>query len=535
MKKLKIYFLLVATLSVNFVFGQKFEEEFELVRPYRPILADAVKIRSNPDFNDITINPQPQSYLVMVKRLSENSQINFLGARNYTPTLPEKLAPFYAKLGYGNFAHFLGEVYISSQETKNTQYGASFRHYQAQGNLENQNLSIFKGEAFGRFTLDQNSINAGANFSSDEAFFYGYDNTVFTFSADDVRKKYTQFGADISIKNFRNTDFNYELSAKFYDMKDNQDAAETNLDASVHLNKKFSKFNLGANINLDINEQLDVNVSSNSFVRAQPYIAFKTDKFKLKAGVNVVQEFGDVSNTNIFPVADIDFSLIDEFLNVYGGISGNVYNNSLKNLSDKNRFLRQGVTFNNTREKLFAYGGIRGSLANLVGIKGQITYSELDNMPFYLNDPGVPRTFFVLYDSGTKWSFLGELSFQKATNYNLTFTAQLFSYDLDFESRPWHEPTVKLNANGDFKLTNKIRFGTEVLFVGERFAKIDFLTNDFVTLPSFTDISANISYQINSKFSAYLNANNLLNKSYQKFLNYNNFGLNLLGGLSLKF
>ena len=55
------------------------------------------------------------------------------------------------------------------------------------------------------------------------------------------------------------------------------------------------------------------------------------------------------------------------------------------------------------------------------------------------------------------------------------------------------------------------------------------------TLSGGADLSAGFEYAINKKFSAWLDVNNIFNNKYERWHNYQVYGLNVLGGVIYKF
>ena len=54
-------------------------------------------------------------------------------------------------------------------------------------------------------------------------------------------------------------------------------------------------------------------------------------------------------------------------------------------------------------------------------------------------------------------------------------------------------------------------------------------------LKSCTDLGGNAEYQIITRLSVFLQVSNLLNDKYERWLGYEAYGLNIYGGLRLKF
>ena len=50
-----------------------------------------------------------------------------------------------------------------------------------------------------------------------------------------------------------------------------------------------------------------------------------------------------------------------------------------------------------------------------------------------------------------------------------------------------------------------------------------------------SDLSAGIEFKINNTFSAWMDVNNIFNTKYQRWHNYEVYGLNLIGGVRVNF
>ena len=49
------------------------------------------------------------------------------------------------------------------------------------------------------------------------------------------------------------------------------------------------------------------------------------------------------------------------------------------------------------------------------------------------------------------------------------------------------------------------------------------------------DLSAGVEFKVNKMFSAWLDVNNILNDKYERWHNYQVYGLNVLGGVRVNF
>ncbi|QEC54242.1 TonB-dependent receptor [Anseongella ginsenosidimutans] len=54
----------------------------------------------------------------------------------------------------------------------------------------------------------------------------------------------------------------------------------------------------------------------------------------------------------------------------------------------------------------------------------------------------------------------------------------------------------------------------------------------YEVLDPYADLNFGASYKINTNFGIFLNANNVLNKQYERYLNYQGMGFNMMAGLT---
>src|SRR5690606_30191395 len=116
-------------------------------------------------------------------------------------------------------------------------------------------------------------------------------------------------------------------------------------------NKRISNFNLGLATGVELGNTKDLNTSaSNHLLRLNPYIKLQAGGVKIIAGANLVQEFGTQSAGRIFPTITADFTLIPDFLQIFGEIKGDVNRNTLKDFTDENPFLNSNIHIKNSVE-----------------------------------------------------------------------------------------------------------------------------------------------------------------------------------------
>src|SRR5690606_28347891 len=148
-------------------------EEVEVIRDYRPVLADAVKIRRSPDLSN-TRSFQPKlRYNVLDKRLNLPSGMGQLTIQDLKSTQQGILTNNYAKLGIGNFNSILGELYINTGTDENYQAGFYLKHLSQKGDLEKQKFSEQSLGVFGKSILDRFTVTGELGFNRYGTAFYG--------------------------------------------------------------------------------------------------------------------------------------------------------------------------------------------------------------------------------------------------------------------------------------------------------------------------------------------------------------------------
>ncbi|HEY9559402.1 MAG TPA: hypothetical protein VIR29_01300, partial [Anseongella sp.] len=131
------------------------EEQINVVRAYRPVLAEAVKIRKNPELSD-TNQVRPQlDYLVTDEKLNDNSNPGPVPAQK-PGSVSSTFAPYlYGKAGAGNLGSVLGEIYFNNKQDDNNQYGLFLQHNSAKGDVEYQKYGRTAVGGFGKFNIGQ--------------------------------------------------------------------------------------------------------------------------------------------------------------------------------------------------------------------------------------------------------------------------------------------------------------------------------------------------------------------------------------------
>ena len=537
-------------------------DSFDVVRDYKPILADAVKIRRSPDMtNKRAYMPKLNYGNVPDKKLDINTGLKELTVQELPFTKVQDLTSNYVKLGIGNLGTILGEAYVANEAYENLRFGAFVKHLNQKGALEEQKFSRQEVGVFGRRILDAFTVDGLVGYNRYGTRFYGIPTDINGTTLNPGKEKQVfndiYFTGELTSNFDPNNEEAVSYSAKLdaYTYKDKFEASENSFALSAYLNKRVRTFNVGANVALDINsiggvgENLDK--FKNSVATINPYISFKGTNYTITLGGNIVSEFGEESRFNIFPAAEVDFSLVPGYIHLFGGLNGGVQKISYKALTQINPYLGPNQTFQNQVDRLHIFGGIKGNAGATFGYKAKVIYKSIEGLPLFINDAEAPFRFDLVYDGNEddKASYFGiegEINVRLSKLVNLGGRLNIDGYTMATQDEAWFTPKLRLAANARFNISEKLYIDAEALFHGNSYgATYDYdktltpalIDGTFtkVNIPEFFDLSAGAEYKAMSNLGIFIKANNIFNKEYQRYLYYPRLGFNVIGGVNFSF
>ncbi|MDO7742625.1 MAG: TonB-dependent receptor [Pedobacter sp.] len=528
-------------------------EEIEVVRPYKPILAEAVKLRRSPDLNDVKTYKAKFNYSLTDRKLELNSDINKLYAQEVAAERQTEIINNYVKAGLGSAGTILGEAYINMGRDEALQAGGFFRHFSQEGKLEGQKFNQQQLTVFGRSIGEKAVLSGRVNYERKGLYFYGYDELNPLRNLDPQKQAFNFIEAEGEIVNKYTEDENalsYAAKINGYIWGDQLSAKENVVTINGYVNKRISSFNLGLAASTELGKTKDELTSvSNNLLRLNPYIRLQANGIKITAGINFVQEFGAVSKSRIFPAVTADFTLIPDYLQIFAEVKGDVNRTSMKDLTDENPFLNSNINIKNSVEKFSFSAGIKGTGGPGFGYKARVYRKEITDMPLFVNNFNNFNKFDVIYDFGNMklLGLEGELSVQVSDQLKWTGKLNLEDYKPSNETYSWFKPQLRISSNLDYKITDKIGFNAAVAIQDASNAKVytsapadpylipDPANETITSVKGFVDLGIGATYKINNKFSAFAKANNLLNTKYSRYLYYQSIGVSVFGGISYSF
>ena len=369
----------------------RLSQEIIVTTNYKPVLADAVKIRRNPDLVDKTPFKAPLTYFTLDKRLERNTDIHQLEAMKM-PAEQDSI-PFdnYARVGAGNLKTTFGEVYINNGRDEALQVGGYARHLAQSGStIYKQNENREEAGVFGKGIFADNTLSGRINYNYRGVNFYGFDPANPPTSFNPAKQHFSTISGEGELaKNFKDVenDFTYAVKVNGYGWSNAFDARESNVVVSGFLNQTVNQFYAGLGVSLDMSSQKDSSYSiSNNLVRLNPYLKFQGDNYKIDAGLNLVRGFGNSTKAYIFPAAKAELQVIPKYVRLFAEVKGDVNKTSLRDLAENNPFIENNINIQNSVDRLDIAVGLKGTIAPGVGFKATIFRNSVKDMPLFVND-----------------------------------------------------------------------------------------------------------------------------------------------------
>lgn len=519
--------------------GKSLSEQINVVRPYMPVLAEAVKIASNPEIGDEKPVKQRLQYSAEAEKLDSLAELPVISPEKIKAESISKLHKSYIKIGAGNYRTTLGELYLTNIRSRDMQLGAFIRHHAAQGKLSNDNFSENQASVFIKKIFSTHELQASAIYDRDVVHYYGYDHEAIAPDAvRNVRQYFNYYGAEASLKSRPTKDsvsLMHKIDVMSYSLTDAFKADETRFFAGFNLGSYIYKNLITADLQIDVSNYTSSYKTNNNLVYFTPAYTLRDSAYSFSLGFRIANEHGIRSKFHLYPHITGEYDLSDH-LRIYAGLTGDLKKNTYRAFTLENPFLGKNILLLNTNEKLEFFGGFRGNITSQLGFKTQVSYLTMDNMPFFINAPGDSTRFTLMYDgpNSNLLHFTAEATFQQSEKFRLAAQLHAYKFDMAVLLHPWHHPGFKASLLATYNIGGKFLLNGELYRFGKMYARPPAGTGS-VEIAGVTDLNAGLEYRYSKVLSAFLKLNNITGSIHERWLNYPGYGFNAVFGASLAF
>ena len=323
----------------------------------------------------------------------------------------------------------------------------------------------------------------------------------------------------------------------------------TNLD---YVGGKFANASLNNTVN---SPEIDY---SRFQVGINPRIIILKDDLTLKLGADLVYGLNTQSsdgNFYIYPTVSASYRLSEEMAIAYGGIDGQLKQNSYYDFVEENPYVSPTLEIQPTDEQYRGFLGLKGQLLPSLSYNIRASYAAENRRPLFILNPQntfrddekgyyFGNSFQVFYDDIKTLGFFAELNVDVNRSFSFRINGEYYDYNTETDNPAWNLPELRGSLFLDYQITDQWSFGANLFYVGERedFSSIALENTDpsdfpatLLALDSYFDANAQISYKLNDQMSLFLKANNLANNQYERWANFRVQSFQILAGLTYKF
>ncbi|MCH8331182.1 MAG: hypothetical protein IH946_07350 [Bacteroidetes bacterium] len=501
-------------------------EDIDVVKPYIPTIADAVKENMQPQSEDIEYETKPLNYDLPNKLLElpyKPPNLKPLAMKR------EKIKPPYTtyfKAGYGNLSTTLLEArYSDGNIRKKYFYSAYYKHLASKGSLENQAFDDNELGVHGKYYRKKTILNGGISYKRNGLHFYGYDSDT-SFTKSESRQTFSDLHTNFNVSNIptkkKKATYMIDLDHHYFTSKNGEN--ENMFDFTPSLNQIFKSGNI---LHLQVETQLsnysNTTSNNNSLVKFNQSYFFA--KYGVKLGLNQTIEN---SNFYIFPDIGFEKELVPSYLILYNGWKRWADQTTYRKLALENPYVNTNLEIKNTIiEDRFV--GIKGNLTSKISYNVKFSQKIIKDMPLYLNDSLDERKFNVIYDDATVINLRSEFTYGISEKLRILAMAEYWGYEMENVTQAFHLPSLRTTLSAEYHIAQNLYSSASI------YAQDNVFYNDSEKLKGFVDINLALAYKFSTNLSFFINLNNLAGTHYEKWRKYPSYGFNGLVGLTVTF
>lgn len=440
----------------------------------------------------------------------------------------------YLKAGIGNHSTALLQAGLSNGNELPFQYGLNFNYLSSKGSLDNQKFSRANLLLHGNYYTPTHVFHANVGYDRHGICYYGYDHDTTKFAEDDIKQVYNTFSLKAGLENTQENSIklDYQPEIGFTSFFDKYNRSETSFLVDIPLQKAIVKdIYLSAELKADLSRYNDDDSTyTNSLVSVHPAVVISKDRFELHAGVNPTWSRGEFY---LLPDIVNETDLIEDKLILSSGWIAYFDKNSYENLVKENPFIKDFNNPLNTRivEK---YTGIKGAINKHFTYNTKFAFINYYDRPLYLNDSVYGNQFNVVNEEELKaYEFHAELGYLLGEKFQAKISGSWYNYfDQTSEAKPWGLRPFTANLSLQYGI-KKLQLTADLYALSGSNYKT--ATGMAKKTDGAFDINLGGSYEFARQFSVWVNADNLLNSHYQRWNNYPSIGMNIMGGIMIKF
>jgi hypothetical protein len=518
-------------LDITSTFKPVLREAAKIIFPAAPPVVDTTPLRLN-----YTIPSQNLSLAYLPVALKPVAlQIDSMNAWKYGN---------YIKAGVGNVHIPYLQAGFSFGDGRHSFFNIFANQFTSKGRLpfQKNSLTNFSGTGTMR-TANNHEWNAALGFESNDYFLYGFNPDTLKFTKEQLRQRFQTVEGKISLRNMEPTEYGltYQPNIRvgvFGGTNNAAKATEANTRLNLPLTKTFGKslaVNLGFTADLTNYRPKGKNVINNNLFYISPALLLKTPNLYLQGGL--IPSWDNKAFT-LLPNIMADITTNDQHFTVQFGWIGHYDKGSYERFSGSNPWIAQPASLLNTRVQEM-YAGIKGSALQYISYSAKLAFVQYRNMPLFANDSIDGKSFYTVYTSSMQALQLhGELALTKGENFSINTTVTLNQITkVRDQLKAWGILPFELSSNLRWQVFREFYLKSTLWFFDGAPYRVKESNGafNFSKSSAAVDLNLGVEFRVTKNVNLWLQMNNLFNKRYERWNQYEVYGFNVLGGIIYSF
>lgn len=520
------------------------------------------KISEQPVFVD-TVNVKVDvSYNTIDKKVENNFKVETIKPPKLLIMEPlDKLSHGQLDLGLNDFKSppFLNFTY-STLRNKDYNAGIKIRHFSSDLSVKNLSSTRFTetgAGVYGKKFYKNMVVSGSADYNYNTFRNFGYDPSLFNISENSDKRFYSIFDLNggVESRNKERSAWHQKAQARYQQLFGKVNIEEHLISASYsgHTYNLFKgkvdsllpekDFVRMSSVELSVQHLLS---KDTTFLVESTLFDVSLFGYKLKGkGFNVKlnpirSTFLSNKNRALLwtPTVEIDYAIAKDIFILYGGFERKLERNHYLTYMQQNPFIGANLPHTNTLTNYHISAGLKGALTSKTTFNLGAHYRDVKDFVLFVNDVNskATRVYNVITDDVIHKQVFGELMYENKK----VKTGILVEYNVYevFNNEAYHLPAIKAQAFASYNVQDKFSIGTDIFYYGKQLA-LDVVAATIpvttIELKPILDFNISIDYHYSDKLGAFLKVNNILSTKHQRWNQYPNYGINVLGGVSYTF
>src|SRR5258706_593615 len=524
------------------------EQQYVVVKDYKPVLAESFKISDAPGKDTSTSTPPSLTYSIASHPAPSSLEVSPIKPVKIKDESISKLYHSLAKIGVGNYGTTYGEVFVNSTRSKTSSLGFHYKHFSASPGLKDvgsAEYSDISASLYGNLFLDRSVFSADLNYDRNVVHYYGFNTNDTMFDKADTKQRFGNFNIAVGLKsnNIETKDhLDHDVSITYNTLSDLFDATENNVRVQGSVGKNYSGRYFMVKSFYDYNgySRTGYDNSHGLFSIAPSALLVNDGKLNLTAGLRLDIDNTFISAVHFYPEGNVSYTIGGNIITFFASLSGGVEKNTLRSLTLTNPYIATndlGLLLRYSNNQTDFHGGVKGNFNNKIFFAADARFLDTERLPLFVNSSfaeGIPK-MKVIYDDATQTQVHAEVAYHSAEKLRLSLSVLHIIYDMLHEAKPWHLPATTVTVSGNYNLGGKIFVTTDIFFRGNTFAPDPEIPGGIIKLDSWTDVNFGAEYRYSKVLSVFVKLNNLGFSRYYLWNSYPTERLNVLGGLTYAF